>query len=398
MKITARAIRRPGLRAFAAAGLCVLVALTILTLRSTSQRARSADSAPSKAIPVVTALAAQEDMPMYLSGIGTVQPAQSVTVKTRVDGQLQKVAFTEGQDVREGDLLAQIDPRPYQALLDQAVAQKARDQANLTAAQRDLERYKTLVAQDSLQQQTLDTQQSTVDQLRASLQSDQAQIDNARVQLGYTTIQAPVRGRTGLRLVDAGNIVHATDATGLVVINQIDPIAVVFTLPESSFQSINKAMESMGPMPLAVTALGRENNVPLGNGRLLLLNNQIDTVTGTFQLKALFANPQHTLWPGQYVNVQVVLGTRRNVVTVPAAAVQRSADGLMVYAVKADESVAARPIRVAQMQDGKAIIDTGIAAGTRVIIDGQFKVNPGAKITEAPRANAASSAATNSGQ
>lgn len=373
---------------WAATGLCVLAALAVLVLRAT--RARGDEPPPTAAaIPVITAVAARQDMPIYRDGIGTVQAAQSVTVRPRVDGQIQRIAFTEGQQVKAGDLLAQIDPRPYQALLDQARAQQAHDQAALEAAERDLARYKTLVAQNSIQQQTLDSEQATVGQLRASLQSDQAQIDSARLQLGYATIRAPVTGRTGMRLVDAGNMVHATDTTGLVVINQVDPIAVVFTLPEADFQAVNAALGAAGRTPLAVTALGRDDHTPLEQGRLLLLNNQIDTATGTFQLKAQFPNPRHALWPGQYVTARVVLGVRHDVVTIPSPAVQRGADGLLVYVVKPDDSVEARPVRVAATQDGKAIIQTGLAAGTRVIVDGQVKVRPGAKVREAVAAAAA---------
>lgn len=364
----------------------IAVVLAIVAVRVVLHRADAAEKAKAAqpaAIPVVTATVAKEDVPIFLTGIGTVQAAQSVTVKVRVDGQLEKVTFTEGQDVKQGDLLAQIDPRPYQALLDQALAQKGRDEATLANAQKDLERYTTLFAQDSIQQQTLDTQKATVNQLKAGIQSDQAQIDNARVQLAYTTIRAPVSGRTGVRLVDAGNIVHATDTTGLVVINQIDPIAVVFTLPEEHVPKVNEAMEKAGATPLQVQALGRETGEALGTGRLLLVNNQIDTATGTVQLKAQFPNKAHALWPGQYVNLRLVLGTRHDAATVPEAAVQRGPEGLIAYVVKPDDSVETRPIRVARTQEGKAIVDEGLAPGTRVIVDGQYKVRAGVKVAEA---------------
>jgi multidrug efflux system membrane fusion protein len=381
------------------AAVVVAVVLGIVLVRSMLHRADAADKAapPPAGVPVVTATAAREDVPIFLTGIGTVQAAQSVTVKVRVDGQLQKVAFSEGQDVKEGALLAQIDPAPYQALLDGAVAQKAKDQATLANARKDLERYKTLFAQDSIQQQTLDTQVALVDQLNASILSDQAQIDNARVQLAYTTIRSPVNGRTGLRLVDVGNIVHAADTTGLVVINQIDPIAVIFTLPEEQVPTINHAIQAAAATPLQVQALARENGAPLGVGHLLLVNNQIDTTTGTVQLKALFPNRSLSLWPGQYVNARLVLGTRHDATTVPESAVQRGQDGLYAYVVKADNVATVQPISVAQTQDGKAIIAEGLTPGTRVVVAGQYKLKPGTKIVEAEQAPAAPAVAQRSG-
>ncbi len=365
-------------------GLVVAAVLVVAVVALVVRHSRSPNAPPAAvAVPVVMATVAKEDVPIYVAGIGTVQAAQSVTVKVRVDGQLEKVAFTEGQDVKQGALLAQIDPRTFQAQLDQAIAQKAHDEAQLADALKDLDRYATLVAQDSIQQQTLDTEKALVGQLKASVQADQAQIDNARAQLSYTTIRAPVSGRTGLRLVDAGNIVHATDTTGLVIINQIDPIAVIFTLPEDDFQRINQAMQASGRTPLQTQALAREDGALLGTGRLLLVNNQIDTSTGTFQLKAMFANPSNKLWPGQYVNIHLVLGTQHDVATVPESTVQRGPDGLFAYIVKPDDSAAVQPIKVAQVQDGKAIIDQGLAPGTRVVVDGQYKIKPGSKVAEA---------------
>jgi membrane fusion protein, multidrug efflux system len=383
-----RSLARPGRNRILLAVGVALVVLVLVIARVAMHHADAADKAQAQppAVPVVTANATKEDVPIVITGIGTVQAAQSVTVKVRVDGQLQKVAFTEGQDVKEGDLLAQIDPRPFQAALDQATAQKAHDEATLANAQKDLERYTTLFAQDSIQQQTLDTQKATVNQLKASIQSDQAQIDNAKVQLAYTTVRAPVTGRTGLRLVDAGNIVHATDTTGLVVINQIDPISVLFTLPEEQFHQVTQAMQASGRTPLTVNALARETGNTLGAGHLLLVNNQIDTQTGTFQLKASFPNRAHALWPGQYVNVHLVLGTRHDATTVPESAVQRGPEGLLAYVVKPDGSVETRSIHVANRQDGKAVVDQGLTPGTRVIVDGQYKVKPGVKVAEAKQA------------
>ncbi len=393
------ALAQLGRRKLLLAALLVVAVLVIVLVRGILHRADAADQTPAQSpgVPAVTAIATREDMPIYLTGIGTVQAAQSVTVKARVDGQLVKVAFTEGQDVKEGALLAQIDPAPYQALLDGALAQKAHDEATLANALKDLERYKTLFAEDSIQQQTLDTQKATVDQLKASVQSDQAQIDNARVQLAYTTIRAPVNGRTGLRLVDVGNIVHAADTTGLVVINQIDPIAVIFTLPEEHVPKINEAIRAAATSPLQVQALARENGAALGTGHLLLLNNQIDTTTGTVQLKALFPNRSLALWPGQYVNARLVLGTRHDATTVPASAVQRGQNGLFAYVVKPDNTAAVQPIRVVETQDGKAIIAEGLTPGTRVVVSGQYKLKPGVKVVEAEQATPAPAVARQSG-
>ncbi len=343
--------------------------------RSTAPRAAAAP------VPAITALAIEEDVPVALSGIGTVSPLFSVTVRVRVDGQLDAVAFKEGQDVKSGDLLAQIDSRPYQAQLDLAIAQKARDEAQLKNALLDLDRYELLWRQDSVARQIYETQKATVDQIKATVSADQAQIDSAKVQVAYTTIRAPISGRTGARLVDPGNIVHAADATGIVVINQIDPIATVFTLPEDKFQAVNQALRS-NKKALPVTAYARENATVIGQGNLSLVNNQIDTSTGTFQLKAVFPNPSHTLWPGQYVNARLVLGTRQRAITVPAPVVQRGPQGEFAFVVNADDTVSVQKIAVAQVQDGKAIITEGIAAGTRVVVEGQYRLRPGVKVTE----------------
>jgi multidrug efflux system membrane fusion protein len=373
-----------GRRLLLLAAVIVAIAVTGIWLRAGGAH-HAAPSGSGTAIPVTTAAVEREDMPDYLTGIGTVLAAQTVTVRVRVDGQLERIAFAEGQDVKQGELLAQIDPRPYQAQLAQAMGQKAHDEASLAAALKDLERYTVLVSQNSVAQQTLDTQTATVNQLRASLQSDQAQIDNATVQLGYTTIRAPISGRTGARLLDVGNIVHATDTTGLVVINEVDPIAVTFTLPEKTFQSANRAIAASGTKPLQVTALAQEDQSVLGTGQLRLVNNQIDTATGTYQLKAYFPNASHRLWPGQYVNARLLLGIRHDAITVPQTAVQRGPSGLYVYVVNRDNTVTMRPLDVVQTQDGKAVIDHGLSAGERVVVEGQFKIKPGARIVEAGR-------------
>ncbi len=346
---------------------------------------------PVAAVSVSSALVKRENVPIGLSGVGTVQAMATVTVKARVDGQLDRVGFVEGQDVKAGQLLAQIDPRTFQAQLQQAMAQKARDEAQLANARLDLQRYEGLIKENATTQQTLDTQRAQVAQLAAAVKTDEALINVARVQLDYTTITAPLAGRVGARLVDPGNIVHAADANGLVVIRQIDPIDVVFTLPDGEFQRINRAMQA-SHAPLAVEASERGSSTVLGRGGLILLNNTIDTTSGTIQLKGRFPNPTHTLWPGQYVNARLVLGERDQALTIPASAVQRSQTGTYVYVVQPDHTVASRTIEVAEIQDAKAIVAKGLAADERVVVDGQYKLKPGTRVSEAaPAATAAAS-------
>ncbi len=343
----------------------------------------AADTPAAAAPPVVVTSThvKRADVPIYLTGVGTVTPNQSVTIKARVDGQLDEVAFAEGQDVTAGQLLAQIDPRTLKAQLAQAQAQQAKDQAQLANANLDLQRYTRLSKEDATTQQQLDTQRALVAQLDAAVKTDAAQVSYAKVQLGFTTITAPISGRTGARLVDQGNIVHASDTTGLVVINQIDPISVVFTLPEAHVPDINQASvhDKQG---LPVTALRRDSDQVLGKGKLVLVNNQIDTTSGTVQLKASFPNPEHLLWPGQYVNARLRLGTHTGALTVPAPAVQRGQAGTYVYVI--DEHTIARlqPVHVALIQDGVAVIDKGLAAGQRVVVDGQYKLKPGSRTVE----------------
>ncbi|HEX7748534.1 MAG TPA: efflux RND transporter periplasmic adaptor subunit [Bordetella sp.] len=338
-------------------------------------------------VPVRSAVVQRQDMPIYLTGVGTVTANQSVTVKVRVDGELDKVAFTEGQDVKAGQVLAQIDPRPFQAQLQQAVATEARDQAQLANARRDQQRYARLIKEDATTRQQLDTQNALVSQLEAAVQMDAAQVSYAKVQLGYTTITAPIGGRTGVRLVDAGNIVHATDNTGLVVINQIDPISVLFTLPEDEVTQINRVIAKGGPA-LPVAALKRDTGELLGQGKLLLVNNQIDTTSGTVQLKALLPNPAHALWPGQYVNARLELGVRKAALTVAAQAVQRGQNGTYVYALDAQREARAQPVHIASIQDGIAVIDQGLKAGERVVVGGQYKLRPGLRTVEYQAADA----------
>ena len=335
-------------------------------------------------VHVTSTTVKEQDVPVFRTGVGTVTALQSVTVKARIDGQLVRVAFVEGQDVKAGQLLAEIDPRTLEAQLAQVQAQKGRDLATLGNARNDLQRYTSLIAQDAATQQQVDTQKSLVAQLDAAVKTDDAQISFAQVQLGFTRIVAPISGRVGARLVDAGNIVHAADAGGLVVINQIDPITVVFTLPEENFQDVNKALHASAE-PLQVIAYPRDGSQVLGSGKLVLLNNQIDTTTGTVQLKGSFANPGHSLWPGQYVNVRLVLRHDPHALTVPAAAVQRSQDGTFVWLVGADDKAMNQPVRVGSIQDGVAVIESGLSAGQRVVVDGQYQLRVGSTVTESAR-------------
>jgi membrane fusion protein, multidrug efflux system len=343
-------------------------------------------------VGVVTAVAKAQDVPIFRAGIGTVTPNQSVTVKTRVDGQLEKIGFAEGEDVRKGQLLAQLDPRTLQAQLLQAQAARAKDEATLINARVDLKRYTTLIAQDAATQQQLDTQKALVGQLEAAVKADEAAVNAAQVQLGFTTITAPISGRVGARLVDPGNIVHASDTTGIVVINQIDPISVLFTLPDDAVQETIHALDA--GKPLLIQAFARDGSSLLGTGHLTLLNNQIDTTTGSVQLKGSFPNPRHDLWPGQFVNVRLLLGTRSKAITVPEAAVQRSQDGVYVYVEDdASKTVRTQRISLTQIQDGSAVVASGLAAGERVVVDGQFKLKPGSRVTEVARAASGGTAA-----
>lgn len=336
-------------------------------------------------VQVTTTHVRQQEVQVYRTGIGAVASMATVTVKARIDGQLDKVGFVEGQDVKAGQVLAQLDPRTLQAQLAQAQATKARDEAQLVNVRADLQRYTTLLGQDAATQQQVDTQKALANQLEASVQNDAAAVQYAQVQLSFTRIVSPMNGRVGARLVDPGNIVHAADANGLVVINQIDPIAVQFTLPEDAVQDINRIQQQTG-QPLAVTAYDRAGSQMLGTGKLILVNNQIDTTSGTVQLKGSFANPQHALWPGQFVNVRLQLDRRPNSLTVPAAAVQRGQDGTYVWVIDAENKASNVPVHVLQIADNVAVIDKGLLADQRVVIDGQYKLKPGATVIEPPPA------------
>jgi multidrug efflux system membrane fusion protein len=328
-------------------------------------------------VPVVAGLVSSGDVPLYFSGIGTVQAYNTVTVHARVDGELVNVAFKEGQDVKKGDLLVQIDPKPFQAALDNALGNLARDQATLANAKRDLARYQETAAKGYSSRQQLDTQQSTVASLTASVQADEATVENARVQLGYTDITAPLDGRTGIRLVDQGNIVHAADPGGLVVITQLDPIAVIFTLPQDKLPAVNAAL-AQGPLTVIVDS--RDNETELGRGTLELVDNQIDPATGTIRLKARFANPAHKLWPGEFVNARLQVGNVPGGLTVPTQVVQRGAQGPYAYVIKPDNTIEVRQLEVGPEDRGRTLITKGLNVGDKVVVDGQLRLQPGALV------------------
>jgi multidrug efflux system membrane fusion protein len=339
--------------------------------------ANSTQKAP-PAVPVTIAPVQKADFPVYLTGLGTVQGFNTVTVRTRVDGQIDKVAFKEGQLVKQGDLLVEIDPRPYQATLDQAKAKKAQDEANLANANLDLQRY-TKLGDFATRQQT-DTQRSTVAQLTAQIASDDAAIFNAQTQLDYTQVKSPISGVASLRLVDIGNIVNASTQTGIVSIAQIEPIAVIFTAPEEQLPYIT---EAQSVQPLKVIAITTDGKKPLAEGSLAVINNQVDTTSGTIRLKAVFDNKDHALWPGQSVSTRLLVKTLKDATVAPDDAVQHGTSGLYAYAVNQDNKAELRKLKVSYSIDGRSVIDSGLSPGEQVITAGQYKVQPGTLVSTA---------------
>jgi len=337
-------------------------------------------------VPVTIAAAARRDFAIALRGIGTVQAYNTVTVKSRVDGELQQVLFREGQDVRQGDVLAQIDPRPFEVLLRQAEAAKARDVAQLDTAQRDFARSEALVDRGFTTRQTYDTQKNQIAQSQAALLADDAAIDNARLQLSYARIVSPLGGRTGVRLVDAGNMIRASDPGGLVTITQLQPISVVFTLPQELFGEIAAAMRVS---TLAALATTQDNKRVIARGALQLIDNAVDQATGTIRLKANFPNDDEALWPGQFVNVRLEVETRKESLVVAAAAVQRNQDGTYAWVIRPDGTAEVRPIKIATVQEDTALVSAGLKEGEQVVIAGHSRLRPGAKVVPSRPANVA---------
>jgi len=338
-------------------------------------------SGAAPAIPVSTAIVTAADVPVFLRGVGTVQALNTVTVKSRVDGPIVGVDFVEGEDIAAGAPLFEIDPRPYQAALAQARAAKSKDAAQLESAQADLERYSKLVVQGFQTRQSYDQQKALVAQLKAAIAGDEAQIETAQLNLDYAQIRAPISGRLGARLVDIGNLLHASDGTPLVTITQVRPIFVSFTLPQQSFDDIR---EQQMKAPLAVDVFSEDDTRELARAQLTLIDNSIDAATGTIHLKAQSANENERLWPGEFVNVRVVLGIRHAVPTVPSPAVQEGPDGYVVYVVEPGDRVRRRTVEVAAIQDGIAAVTKGLLLGERVVVNGQYRLTNGARVSEAP--------------
>ena len=345
---------------------------------SSDSKQQKAQAAAPRAVSVAIAKVQQQDMPVYLVGLGAVTAFNTANIKSRVDGQIMQVNFKEGQNVKQGESLILIDPRPFQVQLEQMQAQFFKDQASLRDAKLNLDRYTTLIPSGSISQQQVDTQKSTVDQLDGQVRTDQAQIDNAKLQIVYCHITAPFTGRVGLRQVDPGNIVHAADTNPMLILTQLQPIAVIFTLPEDQLQTVAQHMKNTA---LQVEAYSRDNQTKLATGKLLTIDNQIDPTTGTAKLKAVFDNKDNQLWPNQFVNANLLLETRKNSTVLPTAAILRGPQGSFVYAVKSDSTVEARNVTISLTQGNTTAVTSGLNPGDMVVTDGQDKLQTGSKIS-----------------
>ncbi len=366
----------PHHRLFLGAVALMALILGVVWFTHTPATAAGPPAAPG-AVAVEIATVTRATVPLYMEGLGNVQAFYTANITARVDGELQSVAFTEGQMVKKGQLLAEIDPRPNQAALDQAIATEARDNAQLNSAKRALDRSEKLAPENLASQATLDMQRGTYEQMQAQVKVDRAIIDNARTQLAYTSIVSPIAGRTGIRKVDPGNNVHASDSTAIVVVTQVQPIAIVFTLPEDELLTISQALAAG---EVTVAALSRDDQTQLDTGTLRLIDNEIDPTTATMRLKATFPNVHNTLWPGQFVNVRVLARQQKDVLTVPSAAIQHGPDGLFTYVVSADSTVQMRPLKTGADSEGLVIVTDGLTAGEHVVISNQYRLQPGAHV------------------
>ena len=353
------------------------IALDSVRWKSAAQPAQPSPAPP--AVPVIAGTVLSHDVPIYLRGVGTVIAFNNVVVRSQITGQIIKIAFKQGQTVHKGDLLAEIDPRPYQAQLDQATANRDRDQAQLVNAGANLGRYTSLASKGWATPQLVDTQKAQLGQLQAMVKSDEAVIEAARTNLSYTRLTSPVDGVTGIRQIDEGNIIHPTDPNGLVDVTQIQPISLIFSLPQTSFVAIQQQMERG---PLRVFAYNQDDATQLDEGRLDLIDNQIVQTTGTIRLRATFPNARHLLWPGELVNARLLLEARHNGLTIAASAIQQGPAGAFVWVIGPDETVQMRPVTVAQTSDGVALIDSGLQAGEKAVVDGQYRLQAGARVEE----------------
>lgn len=362
-------------------GICVVAGIAVACVAAAVIFWRHGNTQAAKAappsVPVVVTAAAQQDVPIYYDALGTVQALNTVSIRAQVNGQIVSVDFRQGQDVRKGDVLARIDPAPFQAAFDQAVAKKSEDEAQLIDNEKDLARFKTLVIRNAETQQNVDAQQAKVDQTKSTIDADQAAIEAARTQLNYATITAPIGGVVGFRQVDVGNIIHTNDINPLTVLTQVKPCTVIFTLPQ---RDLGPVREAMLRGTVSVLAFDQDNKEQLAEGKLLLINNQIDQATSTIQMKAEFPNQDERLWPGAFVHIHILIATRKNAVTVPAVALQRGPDGFYVWVVKPDNTAEQRPIDAEPVSEDLAIATKGLNAGERVVVDGQSRLDVGTRV------------------